>query len=209
MVALAAVLALAAARDAVAGVSLGALGGLTRSSFSGDTPDKGEYKSLTGGAFGGICEIDLTRNVKLSLQPSWVRKGSKIAFEVEGEDERVDSVDVRIDYFTVPVLVKVMTRGGRFYVSGGLELGFPLSAEHETSSSTTDIEDGLENMDVAADFGVGLHVPVGHPVMYFELRYSQSLRSIFDEEWAEEELHLEPRVKNSGTQFYVGLLYGL
>jgi len=202
-------LASSAVQETVAGTSLGALAGITRSTFNGDTPDKGKYGPINGFAFGAICEVDVSPNLKLSLQPSLVRKGTKIAYEVSGQDERVDSVDIRIDYFTVPVLVKVMSRGGRFYVSGGLELGFPIQAEHETSSATTDIEEGLADLDLAADFGIGLHVPLGRPVMYFELRYTQSLWNIIDEDWANEELKLEPRVKNSSTQFYVGLLYGL
>ena len=209
MLATLALMVLSTAEEAGAGTSIGAIGGITRSTFGGDTPEKGKYESITGFAFGGICEVDISDNVRISLQPSFVQKGSKVAYEVEGQKERVDSVDVRIDYFTVPVLVKVMTGGGRFYVSGGLEAGFPLSAEHETSSATTDIKDALQSVDFAADFGIGLHVPMGRPVMYFELRYTQSLLNIFDEEWAQEELGLQPRVKNHGTQFYVGLLYEL
>ncbi len=209
LILLAVMLALSAVPQAEAGTSLGALAGLTRSTFGGDTPDKGQYRSITGFAFGGICEVDLSPNVKLSLQPSLVRKGTRIAYEVKDQEERVDSVDIRIDYVTVPVLVKVMTGGGRFYISGGLEIGFPIQAEHETSSGMTNIKDGLAKTDLAADFGIGLHVPLGRPVMFFELRYTQSLRNIIDENWADENLRLEPRVKNSGTQVYVGLLYGL
>ncbi len=202
-------LAMSAAREVRAGTSLGALGGITRSSFGGDAPSKGQYRPITGFAFGGICEVDLGPNVKLSLQPSLVRKGTRIAYEVKGQEERVDSVDIRIDYITLPVLLKVMTGGGRFYISGGLEIGFPIQAEHETSSAKTNIKEGLTDLDLAADFGIGFHVPLGRPVMFFELRYTQSLRNIIDENWADENLNLEPRVKNSGTQFYVGLLYGL
>ena len=200
-------LGLSLVQKADAGTSLGALAGLTRSSFSGDAPDKGQYRALTGFAFGGICEFGLTRNTSLCLQPSFIRKGTKIAYEVEGQKERVDSVDIRIDYFAVPVLVKVATRGGRFYVSGGLEFGFLLKAEYETSSEKTDIKEWLTDFDLAADFGVGLHVPVGRPVMFFELRYTQSIRDILDEDKVG--LGLQPRVKNSGTQFYVGILYEL
>jgi hypothetical protein len=56
--------------------------------------------------------------------------------------------------------------------------------------------------------GIGYHIPMGRPVMFLELRYTQSLRDILDEQEATR-VGLQPRVKNSGTQFYVGILYRL
>lgn len=205
----AATLTLSAARSAGAATSLGAMGGLTRSEFNGDAPDNGKYQSLNGFAFGGICEFDLTRNVKLSVQPSLVRKGTKITYEVWGKRERVDSVDIRVDYLSVPVLFKAMTRGGRFYVSGGMELGFPIKAEYETSSGKTEIDEDLAGLDLAADFAIGYHIPMGRPVMLLELRYTQSIGNIVDTQSAGREVRLQPRIKNSGTQFYIGMLYRL
>ncbi len=114
-------------------IRLGVTGGLARYSFSGDKPDKSEYTSQNRATFGGVIEIDVYDGVRLSIQPSVIQKGTGIAYEVKGEKERVDSVSVNTDYFSLPVLVKVFTPKERWFVSSGLEFAWLLNAKHVTS----------------------------------------------------------------------------
>lgn len=189
--------------------SLGVIGGLTRFQLDGDKPDKGAYRYVTGGIVGGIVEIQLTKNVSLSLQPSYVQKGTKIAYEVEGQKERVDSVDVNLDYFSIPVLVKVLTRGERFYVLGGLEFGYLLEARYITSTEDSSVKDELDKYDLAVQFGVGYFFPVGRSRIFVEARYDQSIFNVKSGDESDADAHLGLRVKNSGWIFCAGFLIGL
>lgn len=101
-----------------AGVSLGALAGITYMEWSGDRPTDSEYRAGYGLAAGLTIDIGISENSVLSLQPSYIQKGSKIAFELDGQDERVDSVDVRLDYVSLPIMLKVFKSDRRFYISG-------------------------------------------------------------------------------------------
>ena len=197
------------AGQARAGAAIGALGGVTRMSWGGDVPDKGSYGSLMGLTAGAEIDIDIYRSTTLSLQPSFTQKGTKISFEVEGQSERVDSVEVQLDYFVLPLLIKVETLGGRFYVSGGLELGWLLSARYKTPTRDLDAEIDLEKYDLAVDFGIGYTIPAGRTGIWFELRYSQSLVNVGNEDTAPEGVITEPRVKNNGLMLLVGVLYDL
>jgi hypothetical protein len=196
-------------REVQAGAAIGALGGVTRMSWDGDAPDKGSYGNLMGFTAGGQIDIDIYRSTALSLQPSFTQKGTKMSFEVEGQSERVDSVEVRLDYFVLPLLVKVETLGGRFYVSGGFELGWLLSARYKTPTQDVDISADLNKYDLAADFGIGYTIPAGRTDIWFELRYSQSLVNVGEEDAGPEGKIIEPRVKNNGLLLLVGVLYDL
>jgi len=196
-------------REVQAGAAIGAQGGVTRMSWGGDAPDKGSYGNLMGFTAGGQIDIGICRSTALSLQPSFTQKGTKIAFEVEGESERVDSVEVRLDYFVLPLLVKVETLGGRFYVSGGLELGWLLSARYKTPTRDLDAAIDLKKHDLAVDFGIGYTIPAGRTDIWFELRFSQSLVNVGDEDTGPEGIITEPRVKNNGLLLLVGVLYDL
>jgi hypothetical protein len=189
--------------------SLGTIGGLTRFQLDGDRPDKAAYRTITGGMVGGILEFSLTKSVTLSLQPSYIQKGTKIAFEVEGQKERVDSVDVKLDYFSVPVLVKVLTRGRRFYVLGGLEFGYLLDARYVTSTEDSHIKDELEKYDLAVQFGVGYFIPVGRSRIFAEARYDQSILNVKSDEESHTDERFGLRLKNSGWIFCAGFLIGL
>ncbi len=188
--------------------SIGVVGGLTRYSLAGDQPSGGAYRSLTGGTFGAVCEFGITEYVKLSLQPSWIRKGTKIAYKVSGQDERVDSVEVKLDYFSVPVIAKIFTNSKRFYVSGGLEYAYLLDAKYITHNETQDAKEDLEKHDFLIIFGVGAHIPAGRFVIFIEGRYTQSIINVVSEDAGSGD-RFEPRSKNKGLVLCAGILFGL
>jgi len=71
-----------------------------------------------------VFELDVYKGVRLSIQPSLIQKGTGIAYEVSGQKERVDSVQVNTDYLSIPVLVKVFTHSERWFVSSGFEFAW-------------------------------------------------------------------------------------
>jgi len=191
-----------------AGIRLGVTGGLARYGLSGDEPEGAKFRSRNRGTFGAVLELDVYTGVRLSLQPSLIQKGTGIAYQVPGQKERVDSVQVKSGYLSLPVMLKVFTPGERWYVSSGLELAWLLSAEYETSAATIDIKDDIEKLDLAIHFGAGRIVPVGKNELFFEARYTQSIMNVVSGD--DEELRLRGiRVKNSGLMFVIGFLFRL
>ncbi|UCD24717.1 MAG: outer membrane beta-barrel protein, partial [Gemmatimonadota bacterium] len=104
-------------------VNVGAFGGFDMTDLSGDAPAKTKYLAETGFTAGVVGELSIATDVWLSLQPSWLQRGTRIAFAVEGEEEAVDSLKLAADYFAVPLLVKIVAGHGKTYVSGGVDLG--------------------------------------------------------------------------------------
>jgi hypothetical protein len=194
--------------DAISQIRLGVTGGLARYSFAGDKPDKAAYTTQNRATFGGIIEIDVYDGVRLSIQPSLIQKGTGIAYEVKGEKERVDSVSVDNDYFSLPVMMKIFTPKERWFVSSGLELAWLLNAKHITSSAETDVMDVFDEFDLAIHFGIGWTRPVGRHELFIEGRYTQSIRNVVSEDDPESELY-GLRLKNSGILFMVGFLFQL
>jgi hypothetical protein len=194
--------------DAFAELRLGVTGGLASYSYSGDKPDKAAYTKQSRATFGGVFELDVYKGVRLSIQPSLIQKGTGIAYEVEGQKERVDSVQVNTDYLSIPVLVKVFTRSERWFVSSGLEFAWLMDAKHITSSGETDIMDDLDDFDLAIHFGVGWVKPIGANEFFIEGRYTQSILNVISDDNPESEVH-GLRVKNAGMLLYVGFLFQL
>jgi len=69
-------------------------------SLSGDTPDDASYTAKTGFSAGLIGEYALTADIHLSLQPSYISRGTGIAYDV-GEADPRDSLSLRLDYLSV------------------------------------------------------------------------------------------------------------
>jgi Outer membrane protein beta-barrel domain len=187
-------------------VSIGMSGGISRFKVGGDTPPDGSYGNLTGVSFGGLLDVRLFPVVVLSFQPSFIQKGTKIAYEVRGQDELVDSVDVRFNYLALPLMVKVSTRNERWYVSSGLEFGYLLDGQLKTSDQEAEIDSLLNDLDLAVNLGVGVLVKKKHPQVFIELRYNQSLTDVVKSNVTLEGASLEPRIKNSGL-FLLGGIY--
>jgi hypothetical protein len=193
--------------NAVAQVHIGIMGGVNHFSLSGDVPENGIYQSSSGLAFNLIGEIEITHDVKLSIQPGFTQKGVKIAYELVGVQEPYDSVDVRIDYLTIPLLMKVSAWNERLYVMSGLEFAFPLNGLFSTSSEETDIGDQLKTPDIAVNFGVGYLFPMENSSLFLEMRYSQSIGTAVKKGTYAMDSSLEPRLWNNGFNFFFGYLY--
>ncbi len=206
---LAGALILALASTAEAQVRIGAYGGITRSKLSGDTPAGAEYRTTTGPVLGALIEIPVAEQVLISVQPSWKQRGTKIAVDVEGEDERQDSLSLGLSYASVPVLMKIETAGGKVFVNSGLEAAFLLDAKLSPVEGDGEDEDASElvkNFDLAVNFGVGGQFPIGLPRLTIEARYIQSLTNLSNVsvDIGAEEL-ISTRFRSSGFEFLAGI----
>jgi hypothetical protein len=197
------------APDAWAQVRIGAYGGITSSSLSGDAPSNAEYRSRTGPVIGGLVEFSVAEDVWISVQPGWVERGTKIAFDVEGQDERQDSLSLGLSYVSIPVLLKIEPGGGKLFVNSGLDVGFLLDATLAPvngDGEDEDVKDSVRDFDVAVKFGVGGQFPIGKPRLTIEARYSQSLLDISEVEVdIGAETLIPARFRSSGFELLAGL----
>jgi hypothetical protein len=163
---------------APAQAAVGAFGGVDMTNLSGDAPAKTKYRSETGFAAGAVGEFRIAKDVWLSLQPTWLQRGTKIAFAVEGEEEAVDSLKVAANYLTLA-----------------------------SATDSEDIGDTFRPIDLSAVFAFGVMLPVGRPRLTIELRYSQSIINTASSDQDPEVYSLPPRFRWSGLQLFAGFLY--
>ena len=190
-------------------VALGAFGGVDLTNLSGDAPSNTKYRSESGFAVGVVGEFRIANDVWLSLQPTWLQRGAKIAFAVDGEEEAVDSLKVAVNYLSLPLLAKIVSGNGKTYVTGGIDLGFVLDATLSGTADAEHISDTFKPIDLSAIFAFGVMLPIGRPRLTLELRYSQSIINVASSEQDPELYSLPPRFRWSGLQLFAGFLYPL
>lgn len=198
------------APSAHAQFTLGAYGMLNSADLSGDAPEDFSYGGSTGFGFGLIGEFHLTDDVWLSVQPGIHPKGAALEFQFEDEEDPTKVGSVDLSYFSVPVLAKFVTVGGKVYVISGVNFGFLTGAEikpEEGESEPVDVKDSMRSFDLAVDFGVGGQLPVGRIRIMLEARYEQGLLNIVEEDIVEDAL--KTRVRSSGLQLLAGILLPL
>jgi hypothetical protein len=201
-----------ASRPAMAQPALGFWGGLNRASLKGDAPEDASYGTRLGLSAGVVGEFNLTKDVRLSVQPAYSQRGAKLAFEVPDEDVPRDSLQVKLDYYSLPVMIKVVSGNGKTYVTSGLDFGILQKAELSNLNKdepAQDIQRFFQDFDVAVNFGFGVMFPVGSPQLTLELRYSQSLTNLSKPEENPEASALPERFRSAGLQLMAGLLWPL
>lgn len=190
-------------------VSLGAFGGVNRSTLTGDGPDKTKYRNRRGSVFGIVAEFPVAADVAISLQPNLVQRGTGIAFKIEGEPEARDSLDLQLDYVSVPVLVKIFAAHRRTFVTGGVDVGFLTDATIFDGAGHEDVSHVMKTLDLAAVFGLGVAVIKRQPEITMELRYEQSFLNVANPESNPEGESLPPRFRSTGFQLLVGVMFAV
>ena len=186
-------------------VTLGAFGGLNSSKLSGDVTANGSYMSLMGGNFGAIIDFKLSEGFNLSLQPSYSQEGTRVFYTVRGVGEPVDSSKIRLNYFSLPLILKITSTNQRFYALSGIETAMLLNASTIIGEEEEELSD-LAQWNFAVHFGAGIRIPVGYPSIFVELRYSQGLVNLTDEPL---NTNIIPRVKTSGFKILAGVEFPL
>ncbi len=185
---------------------VGVFGGINSGRLSGDMPDKAYYKGLVGLNAGASLDLSLSAGIMLSIQPSYSQEGTRVFFDVAKKKEPVDSIRIRLNYFSLPLMLKVQSSSERFYALGGIEAGF--LADHVISSHDEDLDTdiSIESFNIAMHFGAGLRIPLGMPRLFIELRYAQGLINLTDEPVLESYI---PRVKTNGFKVLAGIEFPL
>ena len=112
-----------------------------------------EYKSRTGFHFGAV--IDHSISEKFSIQPQllFVSKGPGIEHEDHTDNVVLNAIDIPINF-----LYKAPAGSGKFFIGGGPNLGFNLSAEIKSDEEENEkIDIGSKEGELKGfDFGVNL-----------------------------------------------------
>ena len=190
--------------------AIGIFGGVYNSNLIGDAPPGSTYESDPGLAVGILGEFNITSDVKISLQPMFQQKGTRLVYSVSTERDPQDSIDITINYFTIPVLMKVYAGSDIMYVSGGFDFGFKLDATFRRipSEEEKDISDSFTDFDIAAIFGVGAQFRLGQFYLFIEGRYSQGLGNISNPN-PDEPKELSPSFRTTGLQLFAGVILTL
>lgn len=181
---------------------VGVFAGLNSSKLAGDAPKNASYKGLMGANVGAYFDLTLGKGLFLSFQPSYSQEGTKISYTLPQQEEPVDSITIRLNYFSLPILLKVTSTNKRFYALAGIETGMLLNSQASSHDIKEDINADIAQWNIAMHFGAGIKIPVGFPRLFVELRYTQGLINLTDEPIEESYV---PRVKTTGYKILVGV----
>lgn len=182
--------------------AIGLTAGLNTSKFYGDTPEDARYTSIMGANLGAFIDAKLAHGIYLSFQPSYSQEGTNVSYMVPGKEESVDSIKIRLNYFSLPVLLKVTSTNQRFYALAGIETAMLLNSSATIGDQKGEIGTEIAQWNFAMHFGAGIRFPVGKPSLFVEVRYTQGLMNITDEQVNNSYI---PRVKSSGLRIVTGI----
>jgi len=190
--------------------SLGINAGVTRMKFSGDaTAGLGYFVPDPG--FSSALRVDyrISDAIALSFQPGYSQLRSSYFVMNDSATRAIDSTDLRLNSFSLPLQVIAWSENGRFFVLAGMQLDYTLSLKGETLKSpySTDPVYDVRDYNLYAQFGAGFIIPLGKPYLSFELRYSQGILDLSDP-LVHQDSFL-PRTKLTNINFIVGLQWPL
>jgi len=187
---------------AMAQISLSAFSGLNFEKLTGDAPTNGYYGNKTGLNAGIMVDISLSKTLKLSVQPSFSQEGTKILYQPKQFSTPVDSIQIRLNYVSLPLIIKVKSTSKHFYAIGGLETGWLLNYKLTSHGDVLANQLSVSNFNLTAHFGAGYRIFIGFPVLFIELRYSQGLINLTNEPITNSYI---PRVKTTGFKALIGI----
>src|SRR4030095_7410026 len=168
-------------RDAQSQLLIGPLAGVSHNSLAGDSPEDAVYQSKWGFTFGLNGELVLGGGGNLFVQPRYQQRGIKIGYDI-GEDDPVDSLTSDLNYFSLPVGLKVYSGNRIVFFSGGVDVGYLLNAKTRTVNSPEtekDIASSLNKPDVGLFVGFGVNFKLGAPQLNLELRYTSGMTNAY------------------------------
>lgn len=195
--------------SANAQIRIGVLASANNTSFSGDTPPDASYVSHVGYGFGATVDYYFSQDIVLNIQPMYTDKSTILQFDVNYQYEKFDSIKVNIQYFEIPINVKVIADNQITYVTAGVNISYPINATKKDlrTEEVSDLKTDLNKLSVGANFGVGIQFHIGAPLMFIEARYSQSLTNLTEGELSED--IIDAKIKSNSWFLFAGLLFTL
>ena len=178
--------------------------GLNSGKLSGDSPGKFKFVSSLNLAFGLGYDLQLKDDIFLSFQTSFVNASSKLKHPKEVDEEEIleDSISLEVRFFTVPILLKLISDNKRFQFSGGFELGFPIKFIADNSAESVDLMGGINKVNINMLFGIGYRIPINKSQLIINLTYSQGLTNLANN--LDNTDSLLPRIRYTSFQLTAG-----
>ncbi len=136
-----------------------------------------------------------TIDTLLSISPAI----SGPAGQVIVSTELRDSIDIKLDYITLPVLLNVITDNKKFHFFSGLEVGFPVKQILDNGEENIEFDE-INNVNLSITFGMGYRIHVGLNHFDVNLSYTQGIVNIVETG----ENDTVPRVKSVDVRLSVG-----
>jgi hypothetical protein len=171
--------------------------------LTGDKPESFRIAYDQGFAVGVFYDISIADEVVFSIQPGYQKIQSVV--KIPGLDgEMKDTLKLRLDYFSLPLLFKIKPqKTERFYFIGGPQIGFLL--ESNTTNELGEEQDRSQlfnDLNVTLNFGFGYKIPIKSLILLIEAKYEQGLVNVTDFGNSQE---LFSRVKTQGVNLTLGL----
>jgi hypothetical protein len=183
-------------------------GGLTYNGLTGDAPEDASYKRKIGFTAGIHIEMHVTKDILIGLGTNYYKTGTIVTYDI-GEKETKDSFDIGISYISIPLTFKILTGSKSTYFTSGFDYKYLLNAELkylENSQADKDVKARIQNYEFAVFAGFGGLISFGKPKIGLELRYSQSLNNLSNDNFAESS-GLPARFRFTGFQLLMFFNY--
>ena len=188
--------------------SLGVNAGVTRMKFSGDAAaGLGYFEPNPGFSTAFRVDYRISDAVALSLQPGYSQLRSSYFVMNDSATRTIDSTDLSLNSFSLPLHMIIWSENGRFYALAGMQLDYTLSLKGKALVSPYSTSYEVRDYHIYAQFGAGFIVPIGKPYLNFEIRYSQGLLDL-SEPLVHQDSFL-PRTKLTNISILIGLQYPL
>jgi opacity protein-like surface antigen len=194
---------------ASAQISLGVIGGVNYGKFGGVAPSDAVYASKAGLNLGGTIAYRINKDISITLQPLYSQRGSNIEVGEDSWRDTLKTYEVQIDFFVIPLYVRIDSDNGIVYFSGGIEFGIPLSAQISLNDESKDLSDKLNRIDLLASVGMGLRFSLGKPDLLIGIRYYQGLVNFNSANESEQGKMVFEDFKNNGFQLMAGVEWKL
>jgi hypothetical protein len=133
--------------------------------------------------------------------PPTHRKVTRIEYKVSYQKDWVDSVRIRLNYYSVPLILKVTSTNQRFYALTGVEAAYRGNSFLKAGNEKEDLKTSVSEFNLALHFGAGFRIPLKFGRIFIELRYAQGLINLSDEPVEESYI---PCVKTGGFKLLTG-----
>jgi len=180
-------------------VAIGPIVGLDFCGIGGDVDQNTTITGQFGYLAGVQGEFNIAKNIALSLQPRYSTRDTKLSTISTTPTE----IHLKLDYVSVPVVVKFSAMNGRTYVAGGVDIGFLQKAHLSTNGLDRDVKSYFNKNDLNALVGFGVNFPIGRPHITTEMRYMQGVSNLASKTIGE----LPERFHTYGLQLSAGILF--
>lgn len=142
------------------------------------------FDNNLGLTLAAFFEIGISDNFAIQPELAFVQKGTKTKIDFLGTTEESK---LRINYIDIPVLAKLKFGNESIaaYVAAGPTFGYAITGSTEEDGDKTSFEDddwdGYNRLEIGANAGAGLGIPLDIGLIFLDFRYLFSLTNLSDD----------------------------